>query len=1169
MEVYCSKQHANEEGNRFCTHCGEPLPLGVGQVIDNRYQILRQLGQGCFGRTYLAEEKKSHQACVLKEFAPQVQEKQDLQKAKELFEREANVLKTLQHSQIPRFHASLQVKIGTKDFFFLVQDYIDGDNYYQLLEQRESQGKTFSEEEIITLLQQILPVLSYIHSRDVVHRDISPENLIWRRSDNLPVLIDFGGMKQLPAIQGFWFTKLSGTHTLLGKKGYAPEEQLRQGKVSYSSDLYSLAVTCLVLLTGKEPQQLYDSYQGLWRWGKEIKVTPKLEAILKKMLAYKPSDRYQSAAQILQDLQPLQNYVNYDRQKFLTFLKNVWIQGVLEKKLREGQVLNSLKLEQRLDAVTNPSAASLKNFDQLRQTLPPGARVIDLFYQLDKGRTLLILGEPAVGKTTALLELASELIDRAEQNTNQPIPVIFNLSSWKKRESIVNWFQSQTIADWVVQELQNRYQVSKSIGQAWLKNQQLLLLLDGLDEVRGNSQDACVQALNQFTQEYSMVDMVVTSRIRDYETLKHRLKFQSAIYLSPVISENQSQQATKETESGTFAETAVTYSVLLTLSSQEVQLGGEIEVTVYLGKTEISNENSYLLKILQNEAIGNELNLILNAPGFQFNGDNTASLPLDLDTDQETQTARFRLTALRLGTANITAELYRGNTFETKLETQIQVADIDEASFTAQRITPQPRPIPQPDFILRIQTIWNDSNSTCKFQYLLKSFRFLSVFPGNNIYTSESLSSSWIEQVWGLLATTLENISGSLSVEGNSRLISLGQYLFEQVFPSELQSEFRSLIPQNSTFTLLIIADQEAWIPWELLHDGQRFLGDRFIIGRWLWELNDTRPYEFPVGAVNVAQYANVEQPQLWATLLEAPGAPPPQPLPEGVLHDGTGTMWGLHLIRYSQSANTASRRNAPVTLNNANDAEDIEQQMLSAKLNLRRNRPLVTLSYLQTEARELTALEQTWASAFIRAGCSGFMGSLWAVESSLEAAFISCFYNRLWTGASLGEAFYTSRQLARIAAPDSVDWLAYVLFGDPMARPYLPVEGKGYAVVEPIGRDIDEPMPVGVSLRFRLSLRRTPPIWHEERVMEVAEDLKFENLQVHVKTLGLEVIPNSIINMSLDPTRNYLGWFTLVAPPEMAANSALVQVFFMDGNLPVHSLMFSLNIANQGCEPA
>lgn len=304
MDVYCSKQHVNNEKNRFCTQCGEPLPLAVGQVVDNRYQIIRHLGQGGFGRTYLAKDlNQSQQQCVLKEFAPQVEEQQDLEKAKELFEREASVLKKLQHPQIPRFHASLQVQLSNKEFFFLVQDYVEGENCWDLLESRTNQGQTFSEEEVVKLLQQMLPILSYIHRVNVVHRDISPDNIILRHSDKLPVLIDFGGVKQLPASKGFWFTQLGGIRTILGKKGYAPEEQLRQGKAFPSSDLYSLAVTALVLLTGQEPQKLYDSYQGNWRWGEQIKVSPKLEAVLKRMVEYKPSDRYQKADDVIKDLQ--------------------------------------------------------------------------------------------------------------------------------------------------------------------------------------------------------------------------------------------------------------------------------------------------------------------------------------------------------------------------------------------------------------------------------------------------------------------------------------------------------------------------------------------------------------------------------------------------------------------------------------------------------------------------------------------------------------------------------------------------------------------------------------------------------------------------------------------------------------------------------------------------
>lgn len=303
MHVYCSKQHPNQKNHRFCTACGEPLPIPSGEILVNRYQIISQLGHGGFGRTYLAEDlQQSKQHCVVKEFAPQVEELEDLEKAKELFDREAKVLRQLKHPQIPGFHSSLQPKLGTKDFFFLVQDYVDGETYFDLSLQKQEHGQNFTEAEVIELLKNILPVLSYIHSKDVIHRDISPDNLMLRRSDNLPVLIDFGAVKQLPASKGFWFTQLAANRTILGKKGYAPEEQLRQGKVFPSSDLYSLAVTALVLVAGKEPQTLYDSYQGNWRWG-EIKISPKFASVLKKMLSYKPSDRYPLASEVLKDLE--------------------------------------------------------------------------------------------------------------------------------------------------------------------------------------------------------------------------------------------------------------------------------------------------------------------------------------------------------------------------------------------------------------------------------------------------------------------------------------------------------------------------------------------------------------------------------------------------------------------------------------------------------------------------------------------------------------------------------------------------------------------------------------------------------------------------------------------------------------------------------------------------
>lgn len=301
MPLYCSQGHENDASNRFCIVCGQRLSFSFGQELEKRYRIIRQLGQGGFGRTYLAEALlRFNERCVLKEFAPQVQGTAELQKAKELFEREAGALHRLNHSQLPKFWELFQADMGgDTGCLFLVQDYVEGQTYFDLLKS----GKRFSEAEVTWLLSQMLPLLGYIHSQGVIHRDISPDNIILRTSDQLPVLIDFGGVKQIAATAVSNLTKLGILQTRIGKKGYAPEEQIRKGEVFVNSDLYSLAVTALVLLTGKEPQDLYDIYQGSWLWGREIQVTPQLEAVLKKMLAHKPSDRFSNANEVLQVLQ--------------------------------------------------------------------------------------------------------------------------------------------------------------------------------------------------------------------------------------------------------------------------------------------------------------------------------------------------------------------------------------------------------------------------------------------------------------------------------------------------------------------------------------------------------------------------------------------------------------------------------------------------------------------------------------------------------------------------------------------------------------------------------------------------------------------------------------------------------------------------------------------------
>lgn len=214
-----------------------------------------------------------------------------------------------------------------------------------------------------------------------------------------------------------------------------------------------------------------------------------------------------------------------DRTILLNKVKNYWIQGVLETSLHDRTLLE-LGLENRFNAVDRPWGLVWESPECLRQSLPPGTRALDKFKDLGAGRTLLILGEPGAGKTTTLLELTRDLIASAELDFYHPLPVIFNLSSWQGGK--------QSIADWLVQELKSKYQVSPEIGSSWIHNQQLLLMLDGLDEVSATHRSACVEAINQFIQDFGQTEIVACCRIKDYEALSHRLRFQGAIYLQPL-----------------------------------------------------------------------------------------------------------------------------------------------------------------------------------------------------------------------------------------------------------------------------------------------------------------------------------------------------------------------------------------------------------------------------------------------------------------------------------------------------------------------------------------------------------------------------------------------------------------------------------------------------------
>jgi serine/threonine protein kinase len=281
--------------------------IPTGTLIDNRYLIQKVLGQGGLGRTYLAFDTHRFQdPCVLKEFAPLGSGQYDLEKSRELFKREAQILHQISHPQIPKFLACFE----GKSRLFLVQEYVKGKTYSAILQERQKNNQVFQESEVIRWLMNILPILDYIHKLGIIHRDISPDNIMIMQPEGktLPVLIDFGvgkltnivrEQKQLNSDNYSYVGKMS----FVGKIGYAPREQISMGICSPSSDIYALGVTALVLLTGKNPTSLVNSYSLEWEWHNYARVSQEFSEILDKMTKERPQERYSSTNEVLLDIQ--------------------------------------------------------------------------------------------------------------------------------------------------------------------------------------------------------------------------------------------------------------------------------------------------------------------------------------------------------------------------------------------------------------------------------------------------------------------------------------------------------------------------------------------------------------------------------------------------------------------------------------------------------------------------------------------------------------------------------------------------------------------------------------------------------------------------------------------------------------------------------------------------
>jgi serine/threonine protein kinase len=282
--------HRNPDNFQFCQKCGNKL------LLTERYAPQSILGQGGFGRTFLAidEHKPSKPFCVIKQFLPQAQGTDSIEKASQLFAQEAERLEELgQHPQIPE----LMAYFTADNRQYLVQEFVQGET----LEAELNKNGVFAEKQIRELLIELLEILQFVHSKQVIHRDIKPENIIRRSADNKLFLVDFGAAKVVEQKQR------TVTGTIIGSAEYcAPEQSM--GKPKFISDLYSLGVTCLHLLTYISPFDLYDVMEGEWVWRDYLNgnvVSDELGKILEKLGSPLPKQRYQSVAEVLNVLNPV------------------------------------------------------------------------------------------------------------------------------------------------------------------------------------------------------------------------------------------------------------------------------------------------------------------------------------------------------------------------------------------------------------------------------------------------------------------------------------------------------------------------------------------------------------------------------------------------------------------------------------------------------------------------------------------------------------------------------------------------------------------------------------------------------------------------------------------------------------------------------------------------
>ncbi len=504
----------------------------TGQEIRG-YTIGDVIGQGGFGVVYRAYQEEVKRDVAIKVILPEHANNEDF---RQQFQTEAELIARLEHPHIIPLYNYWQDEQGA----FLIMRYVAAGTLEELLKEE----KSLSWAQAQRIFMQVAEALEVAHDNGVIHRDIKPANILLDERGNA-YLTDFGLA---------WIASNASQNTAVtGTIAYMAPEILKKEPPGIHSDLYALGILLYRMLTGQQPfvgtvSEVIDAHLNAYVpsvFDTNPDLPELVDEVIYRLTEKDPQDRYTSVKALLQTLEdvpvtpiaPARTTISMmstspklslssqtrgntlglrNRFSMINAVHSYWIQGVLEN-LLSGYALLDLDLNLEPGYVNDPETID----SEQTQAIAESAGSVLTIFEAYNGK-LLILGDAGTGKSTLLLALARELLYQASEDEDFPIPVVLNLASWNAKLSM---------ADWLVEELNEKYQVPQSVAKRWVRDNALLLLLDGLDEVREEYRQNCMDEINAWCDEHPFGDVVVSSRPVDYQALSGQLHLNGCVVI--------------------------------------------------------------------------------------------------------------------------------------------------------------------------------------------------------------------------------------------------------------------------------------------------------------------------------------------------------------------------------------------------------------------------------------------------------------------------------------------------------------------------------------------------------------------------------------------------------------------------------------------------------------